>query len=119
VVGYTNPPESLAAYRRDRAMSKKSSKTPYLGGLPEETFQVKGMTFKALQQKYPTDHLGREWVQKRTSRRGNRVMDGIRVVAYDPCGEYGGKAYAYYVTAIVRPDDTVAKYTVVYDEWAY
>lgn len=86
-----------------------------------QTFQGNGMTFAELQKRYPLDHgFGREWKLYRTSKRGNRVMFGVSVQGCDNLElGYGGTAYSYEVTAIVRPDDTVAQYTVVYDEWDY
>lgn len=90
--------------------------------LPRDTVQGNGMTFKELQQKYPHDYVGdrgREWKLVRISKRGNRVMDGVCTKGYDSPAGYGGKAYAYYVTAVVRPNGEIAQYTVVYDDWDY
>jgi hypothetical protein len=88
-------------------------------GTPVDTLQGNGLTFAELQTKYPLDtSFGREWKLMRISKRGNRVMYGQSIEGHDsPYG--GGKAFAYYVTAIVRPDDVVAQYTVEYDEWDY
>jgi hypothetical protein len=89
-------------------------------GNPVDTLQGNGLTFAELQKKYPLDSsFGREWKLMRTSKRGNRVMYGQHTKGCDIPGTGGGKAFAYYVTTIVRPDGVVAQYTVVYDEWDY
>lgn len=47
-------------------------------------------------------------------------MEGICTKGYDYLdGLGGGKAYAYEVTAIVRPNGAVAQYIVVYNDWEY
>jgi len=85
-----------------------------------QTFQGNGLTFEELQAKCSRDyHLNGSlvWSLVRTSKRGNRVMYGEYIDGYD--SGFGGKAYGYYVAAIVRPDGVVPQYTVVYDEWDY
>jgi len=86
----------------------------YLDGCPQ-TFRGNGMTLEELQKKYASFM----WKLFRTSKRGNRIMSGEHVVGYDTPEMCGGKAYATYVTAVVRPNNEVAEYTVRSDEWDY
>lgn len=98
--------------RRKRSQSEDY----YWDGCPK-VFRGNGMTFDELQKK----HASTTWKLVRTSKRGNRIMFGERIVGNDTYGDpyYGGKAFATYIDAVVRPNDEVAEYTVRSDEWDY